>query len=91
MESVRALRHPFGSDDDQQIGALEEFTEGELSNWLLVNAGDPETIDCDQIPRKIILRHILYDNSESLDEIILSSIDPVFASIAIKIGESDTA
>ena len=22
VESVRALRHPFGSDDDQQIGAL---------------------------------------------------------------------
>ena len=31
VQSVRALRHPFGSDDDQQIGAVEEFTEGELS------------------------------------------------------------
>ena len=90
MESVRALRHPFGSDDDQQIGALEEFTEGELSNWLLVNAGDPETIDCEEIPSKIILRRILY-NSESCDEIILSSIDPVFAGIEIKIGEGATA
>ena len=56
-----------------------------------MNAGDPETIDCDEIPCKIILRRILYDNSESLDEIILSSIDPVFAGIEIKIGEGATA
>ena len=90
VESVCVLRHPFGSDDDQQIGALEEFTEGELSNWLLVNAGDPETIDCEEIPSKIILRRILY-NSESCDEIILSSTDPVFAGIEIKISEGATA
>ena len=38
----------------------------------------------------MILRRILYD-SVSLDEIILSSIDPVFAGIEIKIGEGATA
>ena len=43
VESVRALRHPFGSDDDQQIGALEEFTEGELSNWLQRGVGKSQS------------------------------------------------
>ena len=57
---------------------------------MLVCGDDPETIDCEEIPCKIILRRILYD-SVSLDEIILSSIDPVFAGIEIKIGEGATA